>query len=133
MLKVAFLAATLLVAASTAQAANIDLEASAAPAGASPCHPASSVDLDCAMRVIDANGDGTISAAELASFAAPPPPAIDWTPLRPPRSTGLDFKDAAAEPGTLLPATLDSDSSHRLIPALLALGALVILLRRRPA
>ena len=136
MLKVALLAATVMVAASVsmsaAMATNIDLESGAAPAGGVPCHPVQSLDLACTVRIVDANGDGTISAAELAIFASAPAP-VDWTPLHPPRSTGLDFKDAAIEPGSILPATLERDSSQRLIPALLALGALVILLRRRPS
>ena len=132
MLKVALLTAAGLVAASMAMATNIELETGAAPAGDVPCRPAQSLELACTMRVIDANGDGTVSAAELASFAAPAPSAIDWTPLHPPHGTGLDFNDAATEPAAMLPATLDSDSPHRLIPALFALGALVILLRRRP-
>ncbi|MEO5689414.1 MAG: EF-hand domain-containing protein [Burkholderiaceae bacterium] len=132
MLKVALVSATILVAASAAHAANTDLESSAPAPVAAPCHPVQSMDLDCALRVIDANGDGTVSAAELASFATPAPPVVDWTPLRPPHSTGLDFKDAATEPASVLHATLDQDDSHRLIPALFALGALVILLRKRP-
>jgi hypothetical protein len=132
MLKVALLATTILVAASTAQAANVDLESGAAPVGAALCHPMQSMDLDCALRIADANGDGEISAAELASFVAPAPPVFVWTPLHPPRSTGLDFKDAATEPGSVLHATLDTDHSRRLLPALFALGALVILLRKRP-
>ena len=99
-----------------------------------PCHPVQSLDLACTLRVIDANGDGTVSAAELASFAAPAsaPSVVDWTTLHAPHGAGLDFKDAAIEPAATLPAALESDSSHRLIPALFALGALVILLRRRP-
>jgi hypothetical protein len=132
MLKVALVAATVLVAASAAQAANIDPDSGATPASAVPCHPVQTMDLDCALRVVDANGDGTISPAELTSFATPAPPLVDWAPLHPPRSTGIDFKDAATEPVATLPATLDSDNSRRLIPALFALGALVLLLRRRP-
>ena len=132
MLKVALLAATVLVAISTAMATNTDREPGAAPAVDAPCHPGQSLDVACAVRVVDANGDGTISAAELASFAAPAVPVIDWTPLRPPRSTGLDFKDAATEPVAVLPATLERDSSQRLIPALFALGAMVVLLPKRP-
>lgn len=132
MLKVALSAAAVVLAASAAMAANIDLQGGTAAAGDVPCRPAQSLDLACTMRVIDANGDGAISGAELASFAAPAPSVIDWTPLHPPHGPGLDFKDAATEPAAILPATLDSDSPHRLIPALFALGALVILLRRRP-
>ena len=132
MLKVALLAAAVVAVASTAMATNIGVDTPLASAAEAACHPAQSLDLACTMRVIDANGDGTISAAELASFAAPAPAIADWAPLHPPRSTGLDFKDAAIEPAIALPGTLESDNSHRLIPALFALGALVILLRRRP-
>jgi hypothetical protein len=134
MLKVALLAAAVVVAASTAMATNIDidLDLGATLVGDTPCRPVQSLDLACTMRIVDANGDGTISAAELASFAAPVPPVVDWTPLHSPHGTGLDFKDAAIEPAAMLPATLERDGSSRLIPALLALGALVVLLRRRP-
>ena len=130
MLKVALLAAAVVVAASTAMATNIDFEPGAAPVGNAPCHPVQSLDLACTMRVVDADGDGAISAAELAGFATPP--VADWTPLHPPHGAGLDFNDAATEPAAMLSATLERDGSRRLIPALLALGALVVLLRRRP-
>ena len=130
MFKVALFAAAVVVAASAAMAANAGPGPDAAPAGDSPCHPAQSLDLACTVRTIDTNGDGTLSADELATFAAPlpAPPAADWAS----HATELDFKDAAAEPGTMLPVALESDNSHRLVPALFALGALVILLRRRP-
>ena len=131
MIKVALLAATVLVAASTAMATNIALDSGAPPAGEASCHLVQSLDLGCALRIVDTNNDGTISAAELANFALAAP-VIDWTPLHPPRSTGLDFKDAAIEPGSVLPATLDRNPSRPLIPALFALGALVVLLRKRP-
>ena len=131
MLKVALLAPTVLVAASMAMATNIALDTGAPPAGEAPCHLVQAMDLGCALRIVDTNNDGTISAAELASLASPAP-VVDWMPLRPPRSTGLDFKDAAIEPGSVLPATLDRDTSKPLIPALFALGAMVVLLRRRP-
>ena len=131
MLKVALFAATVLVAATTAMATNHDLGTTAAPVADASCALVSSLDLGCAMRVADSNGDGTVSAAELAGLAGSAP-AIDWTPLRPPRSTGLDFKDAATDPGSVLPATLERETSHPLIPALFALGAMVVLLRKRP-
>jgi hypothetical protein len=131
MFKVALLAATVLVVASASMATNIDLEPGVSPTAEAPCHVVQSLDLGCALRIVDANNDGTISAAELASFASPAP-VVDWTPLHPPRSTGLDFKDAAADPVSVLPATLESDTSRRVVPALFALGALVILLRKRP-
>ena len=128
MLKVALLAATVAMATSASPAAGVDL----APADDAPCHLVQSLDLACSARVIDADGDGTISAAELAGFATPSPPAIDWAQLHPPRDAGLDFKDAAAEPATVLSAKLDQDSTRRLLPALFALGGLVVLLRGRP-
>jgi hypothetical protein len=132
-MKVALLASTVLVAASLAVTANTAPDASRPATSAPACHPAQSLDLDCALRVADTNGDGTISPTELANFATSSPAAIDWTPLRPPRSTGLDFKDAAIEPASVLPATLERDTSHPLVPALFALGAMVVLLRKRPA
>ena len=131
MLKGAILASTLVVAGSMAMATNNEL-VPGAPASDAPCHPVQSLDLACTMRVIDANGDGTISAAELSIFTTPPVPTLDWPAQHSPRSTGLDFKDAAVEPGPMLAATLERDSPQRLIPALFALGALVILLGRRP-
>jgi hypothetical protein len=131
MIKVALLAATVLVAASTAMATNIAFESGAPPAGEAPCHLVQSLDLGCALRIVDTNNDGTISTAELANFASAAP-VIDWAPLHPPHSTGLDFKDAAIEPGSVLPTTLERDASHPLMPALFALGALVVLLRKRP-
>ena len=131
MLKVALFAATVLVAATTAMATNHDLAAAEAPDAEASCALVSSLDLGCAMRVADSSGDGAVSPPELSSFAGPAP-VIDWTPLHPPRSTGLDFKDAATDPGSVLPATLERDTSHPLIPALFALGAMVVLLRRRP-
>ena len=132
MLKGALLASTLVLAGSMAMATNNELDPGALAASDAPCHPVQSLDLACTMRVIDGNGDGTVSAAELAIFATPAVPTLDWPALHSPRSTGLDFKDAAVEPGSMLAATLERDSPQRLIPALFALGALVILLRRRP-
>ena len=131
MLKVALLVAAVLGAASMAMATNIAVGSGAPPASEAPCDLVQSLDLGCALRIADTNNDGTLSASELASLASPSS-AVDWTPLRPPRSTGLDFKDAAIEPGSVLPAIPESDASHRLIPALFALGALVVLLRKRP-
>ena len=128
MLKGALLTATLVVAVSTPMAANIELEPGATPASDVPCHPVQALDLACTMRVIDANGDGTISVAELASFAAPPAPVIELAP----RVAGLSFKEVATESIASPPAALEADGPRRLLPALFALGALVVLLRRRP-
>ncbi len=132
MLKVALLAATMLVAASMAMATNIALESGAPVYGESPCHLVQSLDLGCALRIVDSNNDGTISAAELASLASAAP-AVDWTPLHAPHSTGLDFKDSAIDPGSVLPALLERDTSPPLMAALFALGAMALLLRKRPA
>ena len=136
MLKVALLASALLLAVSAATGANGVADPMVALAAEAPCHPGQSFDLACAVRVADADGDGTISAIELAALAvplAPVAPIIDWTPLHPAHATGLDFKDAAIEPGSVLPVSTESDGPQRLvIPTMLALAALVILLRRRP-
>ena len=128
MLKVALFATTLLAAASMATAEGPVV----APAAAASCHPGQSLELSCAMRAVDADGNGAVSTAELANLAAPVVSMPDWTPLHAATGTGLDFKDAATEPGSVLPASLDRERSQPLIPALISLGALVILLRRRP-
>ncbi len=141
MLKVALLAPALLLAASVTAGANGVANPVAdpvvAPAPEAPCHPALSFDLGCAMRAVDTDGDGTISAIELANLAvplAPVAPVVDWTPLHSTHGTGLDFKDAAIEPGSVLPASTQPAGPQRLlIPTVLALAALVVLLRRRPS
>ncbi len=127
MLKAGLLATALVVAASTAAVEGVVSEPLETPGTVAPCQPAA-----CAARAADTDGDGTISPAELANLALPPAPVADWPALRPAPATGLDFKDAAIEPGSVLAASLDSERSKPLIPALFALGALVILLRRRP-
>ena len=138
MLKVALLASALLLAVSAATGANGVADSRVAPAAEASCHPGQSFDLGCAARVADADGDGdgTISATELAALAvplAPVAPIVDWTPLHPAHGTGLDFKDAAIEPGSVLPVPTAADGPQRLlIPTVLALAALVVLLRRRP-
>jgi hypothetical protein len=132
MRKVALLVAACGLATSTAMAVDTGPEMSVASAAAASCHPGQTLDLGCAMRAADTDGNGTISPAELASLAIPPQPATDWTPLRPTGGTGLDFKDAATNAGGILPAIAESDASLPLIPALFALGALLILLRQRP-
>jgi hypothetical protein len=136
MLKVALLASALLLAVSAATGANGVTDPMVPPAAEAACHPGQSFDLGCAVRVADADGDGTISAIELATLVvplAPVAPIIDWTPLHPAHGTGLDFKDAAIEPGSALPVPAEADGPRRLlIPTMLALAALVVLLRRRP-
>jgi hypothetical protein len=132
MFKGALLAATLIVAGSTAMAADGMADSAVTPSTETACQPGLSLDFGCAMRAVDTNGDGDISAAELANLAVPSLPFGDWVPLRPGRGTGLDFKDATTEFGSVLPASPEHDSPQPLIPALLALGALVLLLRKRP-
>jgi hypothetical protein len=136
MLKVALTASALLLAALLATAADGAVELVNVSATEASCHSGQPLDLGCAMRAVDADGDGTISAIELANLAVPLVPAtpiVDWTPLHSTHGTSLDFKDAAIEPGTVLPTAAEHELPQPLIPALFALGALVILLRRRPS
>jgi len=133
MLKLALLAATVALAASTAIATTpAGSDAAAEPSTALPadraCQPGQATELACALRATD---DPAAAPAELAGLALPAATAFDWAPLRTP-AAGLDFKDAAIGAGAVLPATLDHDRSHGLASALLALGALLVLLRRRP-
>ncbi len=132
MLKVALLATVLLATVSTA-AVEAAAGFAATPAASTPCVPGPSSALTCVTRAVDANGDGAISAAELANLAAPAVPTGDLTSLHPAPEAGLAFREAATEPASVLPASLDHETSHPLIPAVFALGALVILLRRRPS
>ncbi|MCK9687589.1 hypothetical protein [Scleromatobacter humisilvae] len=128
MLKVAMLATAVLAVASTGAIGIVASTKSAAPAAESRCHPGQPLDLACDLKGIDADGNGTISAAELAEFAMPAA-----TPLQPAPESGLAFQDAATEPGPVLPASLAPARPQPLVPALFALGGLVILLRRRPS
>jgi hypothetical protein len=132
MLKIALLAAAVAMAASAATAIDPAADAVSAPTAPAdtPCRPGQPLELACALRVADAGGDASAAPAELASLAPPVTTTFDWAP-RPPADR-LAFKDAATDGGSVLPASLDRDRSHRLVPALLALGAMVILLRRRP-
>ena len=130
MLKVAMLATAVLAAASTGAIESVASAKAAASPTESRCHAGQAFDLACGMRAIDTDGNGTISAAELAEFALP---ATTATPLQPAPGTGLAFQDAATEPGTVLPKSLAPARPQPLIPALFALGGLVILLRRRPS
>jgi len=132
MLKVALLSTAVLLAASTAAVEMAFPEAAAASASPAPCRAAPSPLRGCALRPLDADGDGTISAAELANFASPPGWDADWASVRPEPDAGLDFTSAATEPRSVLLASLDRERPQPLLPALFALGALVILLRRRP-
>ena len=129
MFKVALLAAAMAAAASTPTATSPAFDAAPAAESDLACRPGQVLDLACSLRIADANGDGAVSPAELFALAVPPAPTADEAPLR---GTGLDFKDAATDGGSILPGTPDRDRSQPLIPALFALGGLVLLLRRRP-
>lgn len=124
MLRVALIAAAVAVAVSTAAVER------ALPEAAAGCPPDPSSSMACGLRT--AEPDGAVSAAELADLGVPAAPVFDWTPRHPSLDPDPDFKDAAAEPGSVLPASLDREHPQPVIPALLALGALVLLLRRRP-
>ena len=132
MMKVALLAAAAALAASAATAADPVADPVSTPTtpADTPCRPGQPLELACALHVADAGSDAGAAPAALASLAPPVTTTFDWAP-RPPADK-LAFKDAATDAGSVLPASLDRDRSHRLAPALLALGALVILLRRRP-
>ena len=132
MLKVALIAAAV-AAASMAEGGAVEPAAPLPHVVAPPaCHALQTVEADCALRILDANGDGTVSAAELAAFATPAPAVpADWSAL-PPQRSGLDFKDAATNPDPAIPAALDHTGPPTILSALLALGALVMLLRKRP-
>lgn len=136
MLKVALLASVVLVAASTAAVEMVSPEPAPSVAGAAPCHPESSPTLSCISRSIDADGDGdgdgTPATAELAKLILPAAPIADWTLNHSAQDLGLDFKDAAADPGSVLSKSVDRGHPQQAIPALFALGALLVLLRRRP-
>ena len=132
MFKVALLAAAVAAAASTPTATSPDFDPGPPAASDAACRPGQSPDLACALRIADANGDGSASPAELVGLAVPPAPSPDWTPQHSLHGTGLDFKDAAIDGGSILPAAPERDRSHPLVPALFALGGLVVLLRRRP-
>jgi hypothetical protein len=72
------------------------------------------------------------SAPELAAIGSAPAASADWAPVPPSRGVGLDFKDAATEPAGTPPPDDSGNARNRVVPALFALGALVVLLRKRP-
>jgi hypothetical protein len=88
-----------------------------------------------AAHAADADPATLVASATATAVGGPastPGSAADWTPLPPSRGAGLDFKDAATEPVSALLTDTSGDARHRVLPALLALGALVVLLRKRP-
>ena len=127
MMKVAVLSIAMLAAVSTAATEGVASTKSARPTADSRCHRGQPLDLGCDVQAIDADDTGAISADELANLAAPA-----TMPLQPAAEADLAFQDAAAEPGPAVPPSLAHAKPQPLIPALVALGGLVILLRRRP-
>jgi len=134
MLKLALLATGVALAASAATSTDplADPAVSSAAPADTPCRAGQPLELACALRLANAEGDASAAPAELASLAPPATGMFDWAPR--PSADDLAFKDAATDAGSVLPAGLarDHERSRGLAPALLALGALVILLRRRP-
>lgn len=128
MLKIALLAAAVALATTAATATNTAIDSATTPTAPAdpPCRPGPTLELACGLRAGDADA---APAPDLASVAAPPA-AIDWAP-RP--ADDVAFKDAAADTGSLLLAGVDRRPSQHWAPALLAIAAMVVLLRRRPA
>ena len=128
MLTVALLAATVALAANAATATTAAVDSATTPTipAEAPCRPGPAPELGCPLHAAE---PGT-APADLAGLGTPEVAPIDVSPLHPARD--LAFKDAATETSSVLPASVDRDRSQRLAPALLALGALVVLLRRRP-
>ena len=128
MLKVALLVAPVLACAPLASALTAELGPGASPAGEAACESAGPLDSDCALRMPVVGDEGPGIAVELQAIE---PVAADLVDPAPHAAAG-DFKEAAVEPGSVMPATLERDTRQRLVPALIALGAMVVLLRRRP-
>ena len=78
----------------------------------------------CALRIAD-------PVDALVPPDASPGALADLPEAGAPASTAIDFKDAALAPA-ILASTRDRSDDKRLLPALFALLAMVILLRRRP-
>lgn len=91
------------------------------------CRPAQALDPACASHVTN-----DTMAAELDALMASAPPAAGWAPLHAPYGAVLGFHDTAAEASALQSTVPDGAASHRPTPALLALGGLLVLLRKRP-
>jgi hypothetical protein len=131
MRKFAWSAAIGCVLAYTATAANVETGPVAQPVplftAETSCRSAQDLDPVCA-----ANDDATV-AFDLGALSDAALPISGWTTLRAPQGAGLDFQGIAEEANSLQQTMLaDGGSSHGLIPALLCLGGLVVLLRKRP-
>lgn len=128
MLKVALLAAAVALSTSATTATNTAVDPVTSPAAPAelPCHPDPALELACALHAV--TPDTAATPADLGGVA-PTPPAT-WPTLQP--GGDLAFKDAATDPGSVLLAGVDCRHPQRLLPALLAIAAMVVLLRRRP-
>ena len=126
MFKVALLAATLLAGVTMTGASAADTTLAEPQGSDADCRLVSSLDMACALRIADAGSDAVPVLVDTA-----PSVVAYWAEPRTNASPG-DFKDADLTPGAMLPATLERDQPRALIPALAALAAMVILLRRRP-
>jgi len=126
MLKVALLAAAMALAATAATATNAAVDSATTPTAPAdpPCRPGPTLELACALRATAADA---APAADLARVAAPPA-AVDWAPP----ADDIAFKDAAADTGSVLLAGVERGRTQHWAPALLAIAAMVVLLRRRP-
>jgi hypothetical protein len=134
MLKFALLATGAALAASAATATDpiVDPAVSTAASAVMPCHAGQAPEFACALRLANVDGDASAAPAEVAGLAPPASGTFDGSPR--PSEDDLAFKDAAIDVGSVLPGGLarDHDRSRGVAPALLALGALILLLRRRP-
>lgn len=120
--------AAMLIAATAATATPSNPAFDAASGADAACHLGQAADPACVPRAV---GDAAAPAPDELVAPAPAPSLFDAVSLHPP-GNGLNFQEAAADTGSVLPATVDRDQPPRLASALLALGALVVLLRRRP-
>ena len=126
MLKIALLATPCMALASTAAVDSVaSTRAAAATAACLPCAAGARGPPRPAARSTR-TATARSPPAELASSR---PPAPSRLLARRRRDAGLDFKDAATEHRLGAAASLDHAAPQPLIPALLALGALVVLLR----
>ena len=122
------LLAMAMIAASTTMATTVDVDPGATSIADASCRSAASTDVGCALRIAEPGSESVLPPADPVTLA-PTSPTLEVTP---PRDAGLNFKDAATDSVSVLHASLDPDTRHPLVPALLSLGALVVLLRKRP-
>jgi hypothetical protein len=133
MRKIAWSAGIGCVLAYTATAANVEPWPLAEPvpvfAAETSCRATQALDPVCAAH----GNDDEAMPSDLDTLSDPALLTPESAPLRAQHRAGRDFQAIAAEAGTLEQTMLpDGGTSHRLIPALLCLGGLVLLLRKRP-